>query len=70
MKSEEIGNVIAVRRESLALNQQDLAEMAGVAAKTIYMIESSKGNPSLQTLQKIMEVLGLEIKVGIKQIQG
>ena len=61
--------MIAVRRESLALNQQDLAEMAGVTAKTIYMIESGKGNPSLQTLQKIMEVLGLEIKVRIKQIQ-
>ncbi|HEU0228571.1 MAG TPA: helix-turn-helix transcriptional regulator [Arachidicoccus soli] len=55
------------RREFLSLKQEDLAEMAQVTIKTIYMIESGKGNPSLQTLEKIMAVLGLELIMRIKQ---
>lgn len=41
--------------------------MAEVTIKTIYMIESGKVNPSLQTLEKIMAVLGLELVARIKQ---
>lgn len=70
MNVNEIGVIIAARREYLSLNQQDVAEMAGITARTIYMVESGKGNPSLQTLQKIMAVLGLELIIGIKQVQG
>ncbi|WP_162923513.1 helix-turn-helix transcriptional regulator [Arachidicoccus soli] len=38
------------RREFLSLKQEDLAEMAQVTIKTIYMIESGKGNPGFGTL--------------------
>lgn len=64
---EQIGEIIFRRREYLSLKQEDVAEMAQVTTKTIYMIESGKGNPSLQTLEKIMSVLGLELIVRIKQ---
>ncbi|WP_118973828.1 helix-turn-helix domain-containing protein [Taibaiella koreensis] len=69
MCEKEIGLAISLRREKLALNQADLAEMAGVAIRTVYMIENGKGNPSLNTLQKVMNVLGLELTIGIKQIR-
>ncbi len=62
----KIGDQIKKRRESLFLIQEDVAEMAGITIKTIYHIESNKGNPSLQTVQKILDILGLEIMIGIK----
>lgn len=69
MNKTEIGVAITSRREKLLLNQEDLAEMSGVAIRTIYMIESGRGNPSLNTLQKVMKVLGLEITIDIKRVQ-
>lgn len=67
MSVKEIGIIIAQRREQLSLKQEDIAEMAQVTIKTIYMVESGKGNPSLQTLEKIMSILGLELIARIKQ---
>ncbi|WP_109671900.1 helix-turn-helix domain-containing protein [Dyadobacter jejuensis] len=68
MNKEEIAHYITTRRQLLALNQEDVAAMAGITAKTIYMIESGKGNPSLETLQKLLTVLGLTIQLKIKSI--
>ena len=62
-----IGEVLKQRRSELGLSQLDLAEMAEVGLSTIKDIERGKGNPSLHTLEKIMEVLGLEIQYGIRQ---
>jgi len=60
--------LIAQRRDVLLLKQDDVAEMTGISSKTIYLIENGKGNPSFQTLQKILGVLGLEIFVDLKKI--
>lgn len=68
MTKHEIGHIIQKRRESLSLKQEDLSEMTGVTSKTIYLIENGKGNPSIGTLQKLMEILGLEIVVDIKKL--
>lgn len=69
MNKEQIGNIIQIRREKLALKQEDLSEMTGLTTKTIYLIENGIGNPSLSTLKKILEVLGLEITVDIKKVE-
>lgn len=50
----------------LGISQQDLAEFAGVGIATIKDIERGKGNPSLQTLQRLLEVLGLEITLRVR----
>lgn len=55
------------RRETLSLTQQDLAEMAQVGLATIKDIERGKGNPSLNTIKKILDVLGIEIEYRIRQ---
>lgn len=68
MKLAEIAKAFRSRRESLNLRQEDLAEMSGVATKTIHSVEAGSGNPSLQTLLKLAEVLGLEIVVQVKKI--
>lgn len=41
--------------------------MAGVGLATIKDIERGKGNPSLGTVSKIMEVLGMEIVYKVRQ---
>ena len=59
---------IKVRREELQVTQEVLAELSGVGLRTLKGIESGKANPTLETLIKILDVLGLEIKLGIKEI--
>ncbi|WP_289744987.1 helix-turn-helix domain-containing protein [Paramuribaculum intestinale] len=55
------------RREILSLTQQDLAEMAQVGLATIKDIERGKGNPALNTVKRILDVLGIEIEYRIRQ---
>lgn len=64
----EIAKTIRSRRESLNLRQEDLAEMSGVATKTIHSVEAGSSNPSLKTLLKLADILGLEIVVQVKKI--
>ena len=64
-----IGKIVQERRKELSLKQQDLAEMADVTIKTIYAIENNKGNPTIEVLKRVLNVLGLEIKVQIKLVE-
>ncbi len=68
MSKEEIGELIQKRRTSLSLKQEDLAEMSQISPKSIYLLEQGKGNPSIDTLNKIFEVLGLEFLIRIKML--
>ena len=63
----ELKDIMKERREFLSLTQQDLAEMAGVGLATIKDIERGKGNPALNTIKKILEVLGIEIEYKIRR---
>lgn len=56
------------RRQLLGVTQEQLAELSGVALRTIKEIERGQGNPTIATLSKIADVLGLEIKLEVKQI--
>lgn len=66
MHSKEIFNIVKARRESLNVTQETLAQLSGVALRTLKQFESGKGNPTLQTLQKLGDALGLEVTVVIK----
>lgn len=63
----ELMDIMKQRRETLALTQQDLAEMSQVGLATIKDIERGKGNPALSTVKKILNVLGIEIEYRIRQ---
>lgn len=63
----ELMDIMKQRRETLALTQQDLAEMSQVGLATIKDIERGKGNPALSTVKKILDVLGIEIEYRIRQ---
>ncbi|MDY4649250.1 MAG: helix-turn-helix domain-containing protein [Muribaculaceae bacterium] len=55
------------RRETLSLTQVDLAEMSQVSLATIKDIERGKGNPTLNKVTKILDILGIEIEYRIRQ---
>lgn len=62
-----LAEVIKKRRKTLNISQRDLAEMAGIGLATIKDIERGKGNPSMGTVSRIMEVLGMEIEYKVRQ---
>jgi predicted transcriptional regulator len=67
MDIEEIGKTLKFRREFLHLSQQDLAQMSEVNNRTVHVVEAGTGNPSLETIVKLAEILGLEIVVQVKK---
>lgn len=62
----ELKDLMKERREVLSLTQQDLAEMAQVGVATVKDIERGHGNPSLNTIKKILDVLGIEIEYKLR----
>jgi len=66
MTNQEIVKTIKVRKEILAINQENLAELSEVGIATLKRFESGKGNITLKNLQKIADTLGLEIKLELK----
>ena len=63
-----IGEQIRLRRKELMITQPDLADIAGISVNTLYKIERGQANPTIEVLVKILDVLGLEITVGVKQL--
>ncbi len=66
MIKSEFGSIIRERRRILKINQEDLSEISEVALHTISDIESGKGNPTLQVMAKICDVLGLKLDLKVK----
>jgi len=66
MHFEGLIKVIKERRDSLQVTQETLAELSGVGLRTLKQFESGKGNPTLRTLQKISDVLGMEVCLNLK----
>ncbi len=63
MNLEQLGNIIRERRNELSFSQEQLSNKSDVAIKTIHSVELGKANPSVKTLDKILENLALEIIV-------
>lgn len=59
---------IKSRREMLNVTQETLAELSGVSPRTLKQFESGKGNPTLQTLNKLADALGLELCLKVKDL--
>ena len=67
MHFEKLIQAIKERREMMRVTQETLAELSGVGLRTLKQFESGKGNPTLQTLQKMADVLGMEICLQVKK---
>lgn len=62
----EIGNTIRMRRKALGINQSTLAALAGVGLNTLVAIERGEGNPTLSTLITLLDTMGLQINITLK----
>lgn len=69
MHFSEIIKTIKERRDALQVTQEVLAELSGVGLRTLKQFESGKGNPTLLTLQKLSNALGMEVCLKIKNIK-
>jgi transcriptional regulator with XRE-family HTH domain len=70
MPLNELIATIKSRREGLKVTQEMLSELSGVGLRTIKQFESGKGNPTLVTLQKLADALGLEVFLKVKSLQS
>ena len=68
MHFSELIKTIKARREVMQVTQEGLAELSGVGLRTLKQFESGKGNPTLSTLHKISDVLGMEVCLKIKNV--
>ncbi len=59
---------IKQRREELQITQETLAEIAEVGLRTLKQFESGKGNPTIHTIMKIAEALGMELNIQVKTL--
>lgn len=66
MNQKSIGKTIRERRKKLGVNQQTLADLAGVGINTLLAIERGEGNPQLSTLMTILDTLGLQLDIKMK----
>lgn len=62
----ELGEKLKRRRELLDLLQAQLAQLAGVSTRTIQLVEQGKSNPSLETLLRLADPLGLRLELLLK----
>jgi y4mF family transcriptional regulator len=69
MLVKHIGETIRTRRKELSITQPHLAELAQISTNTLYKLERGQGNPSLDVLYKLAEVLGMELKLEVKKKQ-
>lgn len=69
MLAEILGKTIKNRRKELSITQPNLAELAKVSTNTLYKLERGQGNPSFEVLNKLAEVLGMELSLRVKNIE-
>lgn len=68
MHFQSLIEAIKTRRQNLAVTQEMLSELSGVGLRTLKQFESGKGNPTLETLQKLGNALGMELMFTVKEL--
>lgn len=60
--NSKIGTKIKLLRMKVSLSQEQLALQAGINKNSLGAIERGQSSPTIETLAKISEALGLELK--------
>ena len=61
----KIGKIIKKRRLELNLELKDLQDYSGVNYASISDIENGKANPTIKTLEKLLDALGMQINIEV-----
>ncbi len=64
-EKEAIGDILQARRKARKIAQEQLADIAGISPRTLRDVEKGIANPELETLLKICQVLGMEVKIEV-----
>ena len=64
----ELAKRVKNRRKMLNVNQEMLAELSGVSLRSLKQFETGKGNPTLKTIAKLADSLGLELTLKVKDL--
>ena len=67
MKMCSISETVARRRKSLGVSQVQLAKIASISSHTLSDIESGRGNPTIDSLVKVADVLGLDVSLVVRK---
>lgn len=65
-KFKDLGEKVRQRREQLNYNQKDLVELTQISERTIRSIEQGNGSSKIEYWWKILDVLGLEMRIQFK----
>lgn len=68
MHFDKIILLIKERRAALKVTQEMLSDLSGVGLRTLKQIESGKGNPTLTTINRIADILGMELSLQLKNL--
>ncbi len=63
MEPATLASIVRDRRRQLALRQSELADLAGVSERFVYMVESGKRTVQMDKLVAVLTALGLHLEV-------
>ncbi len=61
--NQDLVSQIKNARLKARLSQEELAALANISRRPIYLLESGRGSIRLETLMKILDALGLDLAV-------
>ena len=61
IKLENLANEIKSKRKQIGLSIADVAQSTGLSRSYLYEIERGRTNPSLEVMNRIQDVLGVQI---------
>lgn len=64
---KRLGQAIVAKRKELNLDILMLSDYSKVSPSLISKIENGKANATLETLEKILNVLGLDLTIDVKK---
>jgi transcriptional regulator with XRE-family HTH domain len=70
MHLQQLIETIKTRRDNLDVTQDVLADLSSVGLRTLKQFESGKGNPTLETLNKLGNALGMELTFVVKDVHN
>ncbi len=61
--SGAMAEVVRQRRKQLGLTQAEVAELAGLAVRTVHAVEAGKSTLRLDALLAVVDVVGLQLQL-------
>lgn len=66
--NQEVGRNVKRFRQESGLTMVELGERAGLAKQTIAAIESGRGNPTIDTLERLAKALGVRVRALVTEL--